>query len=176
MVSNECAVSIQHFAAHTGIVHGRDAEPRTCQRRAPKPFANLQLAGRRNLARHQSLRAIDQHPRGCTGRVPQNFAARFAQPACPSTRVRYTGLSGAAAEISSAVGNCFPVQLFWSHECPRIHSLGLCSCTALRTIPAISSTDLVPRRSSVSKLSPSASICPCESINPGIIVPPRASI
>ena len=36
--------------------------------------------------------------------------------------------------------------------------------------------ELVMQNPSVSKLSPSASICPCESINPGIIVPPRASI
>ena len=74
-ISNKCAISIEHFAAHPGIVHGRDAEPCARQRRAPEPFANLRVAGRRNLARYEPLRAIDQHPRGRTGSVPQNLAA-----------------------------------------------------------------------------------------------------
>ncbi len=52
MLSNERAIRVEHFTANPGVMHGRDAQPRTRQRRAPQLFADLLLAGRWNLSRH----------------------------------------------------------------------------------------------------------------------------
>ena len=109
--------------------------------------------------------------------IPASWsAAELTHVAWPSIRTSATGLRGAARSIAVFVGKLRLGQRFWSQPRPLIHSPGRAAPAASATIRAISSSDVTPPVSSVSRPRARYMRWPCASTNPGRTARPPRSI